>query len=155
MPPLIFERPFSMRMSRVSAFLPAVTQQIHSLRASGVISFQSRFTRGSAAIALRKSGGRRWTGPERFMAPILLQEAGAPPQVSCALRRAGVRYGIMDILSHAGWGYVVLRWRGAREARIGALCGAAPAPPAPAPPPAPPAPPGGLRGPRPEHEQDF
>lgn len=32
----------------------------------------------------------------------------------------------MDIVSHAGWGYAALRWRGEREARIAALCGAAP-----------------------------
>ncbi len=38
MPPFIFESAFSIRISRVSAFLPLVTQQIHSLRASGVMS---------------------------------------------------------------------------------------------------------------------
>lgn len=32
----------------------------------------------------------------------------------------------MDIVSHAGWGYASLRWRGEREARLGALAGAAP-----------------------------
>lgn len=32
----------------------------------------------------------------------------------------------MDIVSHAGWGYATLRWRGEREARLGALAGAAP-----------------------------
>lgn len=32
----------------------------------------------------------------------------------------------MDIVSHAGWGYAVLRWRGRRAAWWGALAGAAP-----------------------------
>jgi membrane-bound metal-dependent hydrolase YbcI (DUF457 family) len=32
----------------------------------------------------------------------------------------------MDVLSHALWGYAVLRWRGPRTARWGALSGAAP-----------------------------
>ena len=32
----------------------------------------------------------------------------------------------MDIVSHAGWGYAALRWRGRRTARWGALAGAAP-----------------------------
>jgi hypothetical protein len=32
----------------------------------------------------------------------------------------------MDMLSHALWGYAVLRWRGPRSARWGALTGAAP-----------------------------
>lgn len=32
----------------------------------------------------------------------------------------------MDVFSHALWGYAILRWRGRREARWGALTGAAP-----------------------------
>lgn len=32
----------------------------------------------------------------------------------------------MDTFSHAAWGYAVLRWRGPKTARIGALTGAAP-----------------------------
>lgn len=32
----------------------------------------------------------------------------------------------MDIVSHAGWGYAALRWRGEKEGRLGALAGAAP-----------------------------
>ncbi len=32
----------------------------------------------------------------------------------------------MDTLSHAAWGYVILRWRGPKAARLGALTGAAP-----------------------------
>jgi hypothetical protein len=43
-PLLSFEIAFFMRMFRVSDFLPDVTQHIHSLRASGVISFHKAFT---------------------------------------------------------------------------------------------------------------
>jgi len=50
-----------MRISLVSDFLPDVTQQIHSLRASGVISSHSAFTFGTAVIAFRKSEGRLCT----------------------------------------------------------------------------------------------
>ncbi len=46
-----------MRMSRVSAFLPDVTQQIHSLRASGVVASQVARAFGVKLIALRKSVG--------------------------------------------------------------------------------------------------
>lgn len=61
----------------------------------------------------------------------------------------------MDILSHAGWGYVSLRWRGERDARIGALCGAAPDLIAFAPSMTYHLLHGGLRGPRPEHDPNF
>lgn len=52
-----------MRRCRVSAFFAEVTQQIHSLRASGVMSAQRAFTARSEARALRKSGGSLWTVP--------------------------------------------------------------------------------------------
>ncbi len=41
MPPLSFESAFSILIPLVSDFLPEVTQQIHSFRASGVISCHS------------------------------------------------------------------------------------------------------------------
>jgi len=41
MPLFILDMAFSIRICRVSAFLPLVTQQIHSLRAKGVMSSQS------------------------------------------------------------------------------------------------------------------
>ena len=63
MPPFIFESAFSIRMTLVSAFAPEVTQQIHSLRASGVMSSQSAKTFGAEIIALRKSGGIVCTTP--------------------------------------------------------------------------------------------
>ena len=52
MPLRILSSPTVMRRFRVSAFLAEVTQQIHSLRASGVISAHTPFTMGSAPIAL-------------------------------------------------------------------------------------------------------
>lgn len=63
MPPFIFESAFSIRMSLVSAFLPEMTQQIHSLRASGVISSQSVSALGEERMALRRSSGNGWTVP--------------------------------------------------------------------------------------------
>jgi len=46
-----------MRMPLVSAFLPDMIQQIHSLRASGVISSQTACAVGTEATAFRKSAG--------------------------------------------------------------------------------------------------
>lgn len=63
MPPLSFESPFSIRISRVSAFLPAVTQQIHSLRASGVMSSHTSSAAGVASNALRQSAGMGCNAP--------------------------------------------------------------------------------------------
>ena len=57
MPPLSFEIAFLMRILLVSTLLPEVTQQIHSLRARGVISCHTASAEGAAAIAFRKSLG--------------------------------------------------------------------------------------------------
>lgn len=46
-----------MRRFLVSSFFADVTQQIHSLRASGVMSAQTSFTTESDSIALRRSAG--------------------------------------------------------------------------------------------------
>ncbi len=46
-----------MRMLLVSTFFPEVTQQIHSLRASGVISSHTARALGIEATAFRKSAG--------------------------------------------------------------------------------------------------
>lgn len=45
------------RMRRVSALLPDITQQIHSLRASGVISAHTARAVGAPMIAMRRSAG--------------------------------------------------------------------------------------------------
>jgi hypothetical protein len=62
-PPFIFESAFPMRILLVSSFLPDVIQQIHSLRARGVISSQRANTVGEEAIAFRKSAGSLCTVP--------------------------------------------------------------------------------------------
>ena len=59
-PPFSFDSAFWIRMILVSAFLPDVTQQIHSLRASGVISSQVFFAVGLVVRAFRKSAGMVW-----------------------------------------------------------------------------------------------
>lgn len=56
-PPDIFDIALVIRILRVSASFPDVTQQIHSLRASGVISCQSASTFDDAEIACLKSAG--------------------------------------------------------------------------------------------------
>jgi hypothetical protein len=62
-PPLSFESAFSIRILLVSTFLPDVTQQIHSLRASGVISSHTARAAGIEIRALRKSAGILCTVP--------------------------------------------------------------------------------------------
>lgn len=57
MPLFIFESAFLMRIFLVSAFAPDVTQQIHSLRASGVISSHSDTTDFSDLMAFCRSAG--------------------------------------------------------------------------------------------------
>src|SRR6516225_8302944 len=48
---------------RVSGFLTEITQQIHSLRASGVISSHFALATGSEMRTLRKSAGKLCTAP--------------------------------------------------------------------------------------------
>ena len=57
MPLRILSRPTAMRFFLVSSFLAEVTQPIHSLRASGVMSAHAIFTTASDAIASLKSAG--------------------------------------------------------------------------------------------------
>ena len=52
-----------MRIPLVSIFLPDVTQHIHSLRASGVISFHNLSAMGVEIRAFRRSGGNLCTTP--------------------------------------------------------------------------------------------
>ena len=60
MPLRILSRPTAMRRLLVSSFLAEVTQQIHSLRASGVMPAHKALAAGSAWMALRKSDGILW-----------------------------------------------------------------------------------------------
>lgn len=85
MPPRIFENPFLILISRVSAFLASSTQQIHSFRASGVMSSQIASTFGSAARALRRSAGRSCTVP---VAMVLFVMRGFYPGQESAGRSA-------------------------------------------------------------------
>ena len=63
MPPRSLSIPTSMRRFRVSSFLADVTQQIHSFRASGVISAHKLFAAALDAMAFRKSAGSLCTVP--------------------------------------------------------------------------------------------
>lgn len=63
-PPFILETAFSMRIFLVSAFLPDITQQIHSFLAKGVMSSHSAFTFGKDRIAFCKSFGNVCTVPD-------------------------------------------------------------------------------------------
>ena len=63
MPLFIFDIALVILIPLVSALAPEVTQQIHSLRASGVMSAHSARTLGFEVILLRKSAGRAWTVP--------------------------------------------------------------------------------------------
>src|SRR3989338_1499386 len=74
MPPLSFDNAFSIRIFLVSAFLLEVTQQIHSLRASGVISSHTINAAGTPIIAFRKSDGILCTTPPRIFRPASLCE---------------------------------------------------------------------------------
>ena len=57
----------------VSGFLTEITQQIHSLRASGVMSSHIVRAEGSETRAFRRSAGRLWTTPaESFLVMPLL-----------------------------------------------------------------------------------
>ena len=62
-PPLSFDNALLIRMPLVSTFLPEVTQQIHSLRASGVISSHTESAFESEVSAPRKSAGNVCTTP--------------------------------------------------------------------------------------------
>jgi hypothetical protein len=73
MPSFSSEHTLSTCCLLVSSFFTEITQQIHSLRASGVIS--SHFVRavGSETRACRKSAGTLWTTPaESFPVMALL-----------------------------------------------------------------------------------
>src|SRR3989344_6887467 len=63
MPPFSFERAFLIRIFLVSAFLPDITQHIHSLRASGVISSHTANALGVEVRHARKSCGILCTTP--------------------------------------------------------------------------------------------
>ena len=86
-----------MRRFRVSSFLADVTQQIHSFRASGVISPQMLFTAASDSMARRKSGGSLWTAPPAVALVVMranyavsLVAVGSNPWLGITISLAGV-----------------------------------------------------------------
>lgn len=70
-----------MRRFLVSSFLAELTQQIHSFRASGVISAQSPLAAASDSMALRKSGGRLCTVPPEIV-KLHARNASSPTRLS-------------------------------------------------------------------------
>src|SRR5580704_12922866 len=76
---------------RVSGFLTEITQQIHSLRASGVISSHFARAAGSAMRTFRKSAGTLCTAPAEI--PFLVMDfilrshhsLSPTPEKSCQL----------------------------------------------------------------------
>src|SRR5262249_1344222 len=67
MPPRSLSMPTSMRRFLVSSFLADVTQQIHSFRASAVISVQRLFAAALDSMASRKSVGSLCTLPPAIL----------------------------------------------------------------------------------------
>jgi hypothetical protein len=63
MPDPSFDNAFLILISLVSAFLPDMTQHIHSLRASGVTSPHTANALGEEIMAFRKSAGIPCTTP--------------------------------------------------------------------------------------------
>src|SRR3989344_7036850 len=71
-PPLSFESVFLIRIRRVCTFLPEMTQQIHSLRASGVMSSHNARTFPEEVSAFRKSSGILCTTPPAIPCLLML-----------------------------------------------------------------------------------
>jgi hypothetical protein len=67
--------PTSMRRFLVSSFLAEVTQQIHSFRASGVISAQRLLAAVLDSMALPKSAGSLWTVPPAILLVVIYRTA--------------------------------------------------------------------------------
>jgi len=65
-PPLSFDSPTLIRRLRVSDCFAEVIQQIHSLRASGVMSSHVARAFGAEASAFRRSAGTLCTPPSAF-----------------------------------------------------------------------------------------
>jgi hypothetical protein len=78
-PPRILSMPTSMRLFLVDSFLADVTQQIHSFRASGVISAQSLLAAALDAMALRKSVGSSWTVPPAIFGVVIYRAVPVLP----------------------------------------------------------------------------
>lgn len=87
MPLRILSIPTTIRRFLVSSSLAEVTQQIHSLRASGVKSGHSFFAVASAAMAFRRSAGSGWTVPPGNFAALMFGiDQGALPATTNGAR---------------------------------------------------------------------
>lgn len=79
-------------MPRVSAFLPEVIQQIHSLRASGVVSFHVASALGCASSALRTSAGSVCMVPTAILDISFYHHNPARPTLFMDARVNGPKY---------------------------------------------------------------
>ncbi len=71
MPLRILSMPTAIRRFLVASCLADVTQQIHSFRASGVMSTQSLWAAASDSIASRRSAGSLWTVPSASLEVVI------------------------------------------------------------------------------------
>ena len=81
MPPRSLSMPTSMRRLLVSSFLADVTQQIHSFRASGVISTQRLLAAALDSMALRRSAGSVWIVPPVIFFVVIRRTVPISPNV--------------------------------------------------------------------------
>lgn len=80
-----FDRPTSIRRCRVSGFLASRIQQIHSLRASGVISSQRACALGVSINALRQSAGTVCTTPVAILFLVITLSIAVTRRKLCPL----------------------------------------------------------------------
>src|ERR1700741_199162 len=82
----------------VSSFLTEMVQQIHSLRASGVMSSQAASAFASDAIAFRRSAGRLYTTPPEIRTVVIGLSRRLKDQASDARVQLGFRdYGRLSV----------------------------------------------------------
>src|SRR4029453_1336845 len=101
MPPRSLSMPTSMRRFLVSSFLADVTQQIHSFRASGVISVQTLFAAALDSMAFRKSAGSLCTVPPAIFCVVIRLTVPVSPNET-EISHAGCRGKHSDLITK--WG---------------------------------------------------
>ena len=97
-PSLSCEHTLSTCCRLVSSFLTEMVQQIHSLRASGVISSQAASAFASDAIAFRRSAGRLCTTPSEIRTFVIglsrrLKDQASDTRVQLGFRNYGRPFG--------------------------------------------------------------
>ena len=106
-PSLRLEQPHSIRRVLVSAFLANSIQQIHSLRARGVMSSHVSKAFASEVSAIFRSAGRSWTTPPEISFALRASLISVSPEV-CDGRKGGVRtlrtplIGLSLVMRHRG-----------------------------------------------------